>query len=220
MKRTWVIVLTALSLLGLAGLIALYLWLGSLIKAGVERIGPMVTKTPVSVDTLTISLLSGCATVNGLVIGNPPGYRAPRAISIGRVRVCVAPSSVFSNPLVVTEVTVTSPDVTVEGLFTGSNINKIRDHVQAFAASEKAKPSAAPAQTGSRRILIREFRLTNGHARLWLNAGPLGEGGATVGMPDVHLQNIGKETNGGKPEELASAISTAVFNAIKRAVTG
>lgn len=43
MKRTWVIVLATLGLLGLAGLIALYLWLGSLIKAGVERIGPLVT---------------------------------------------------------------------------------------------------------------------------------------------------------------------------------
>ncbi|TAJ10066.1 MAG: hypothetical protein EPO61_04950 [Nitrospirae bacterium] len=220
MKRTWVIVLAALCLLGLTGLVTLYLWLGSLIKAGIERIGPQVTKTPVSVEAVTISLLSGCATVNGLVIGNPPGYRAPRTISIGQARVCVAPLSIFSNPLVVTEITVTSPEVTVEGMFGGSNINKIRDHVQAFAASEKATPEATPAQAGSRRILVREFRLSNGHTRLWLNAGPLGERGATVGMPDIHLQNIGKETNGAKPAELASAISAALFNAIKRAVTG
>ena len=40
-----------------------------------------VTSGSFSVDTVTISLLSGCATVKGLVVGNPSGYRAPHALS-------------------------------------------------------------------------------------------------------------------------------------------
>ncbi|MDE3017568.1 MAG: hypothetical protein KGO52_13235 [Nitrospirota bacterium] len=219
MKRTWVIVLTALSLLGLAGLIALYLRLGSLIKAGVERIGPLVTKTPVSVDTVTISLLSGCATVTGLVVGNPSGYRTPRALSIGSTKVCVAPASLFGNPLIVTAVTVEQPVVTLEGLFGDSNLSRIQSNVHTFAGAADKGAKTAPAG-GERRILVKEFRLTKGQVTVFLKAGLLGDRSMEMGLPDVHLRDIGRETNGAKPEELASAISTAVFNAIKRAVTG
>jgi hypothetical protein len=221
MKRTWVIVLVTLGLLGLAGLIALYLWLGSLIKAGVERIGPLVTKTPVSVDTVTISLLSGCATVKGLVVGNPSGYRAPHALSVGSTKVCVAPASVFGNPLIVTAVTVEQPAVTLEGLFGDSNLSRIQSNVQTFARTGAADKGAKTEPAGGeRRILIREFRLTKGQVTVFLKTGLLGDRSMEMGLPDVHLRDIGKDTQGAKPDELASAIAPAVFNAIKRAVTG
>ncbi len=219
MKRTWVIVLVTLGMLGLAGLIALYLWLGSLIKAGVERIGPLVTKTPVSVDTVTISLLSGCATVKGLVVGNPSGYRAPHALSIGSTKVCVAPASVFGNPLIVTAVTVEQPVVTLEGLFGDSNLSRIQSNVHTFAGAADRGAKTEPTG-GERRILIREFRLTKGQVTVFLKTGLLGDRRMELGLSDVHLRDIGKDTQGAKPEELASAIATAVFNAIKRAVAG
>ena len=221
MKRTWVIVPASLGLLGLAGLIALHLWLGSLIKAGVERIGPMVTKTPVSVETVAISLVSGCATVKGLVVGNPSGYRAPHALSVGSTKVCVAPASVFGNPLIVTAVTVEQPAVTLEGLFGDSNLSRIQSNAQTFAGTGAADKRAKTETTGGeRRILIKEFRFTKGRVTMVLKTGLLGDRNMEMGLPEVHLRDIGRETNGAKPDELSSAISKAVFTAIKRAVAG
>jgi hypothetical protein len=221
MKRTWLIVFAALSLIGLTGLIALYLWLGSLLKAGVERIGPMVTKTPVSVEAITVSLVSGCATVTGLVVGNPHGYKAPHALSVGSVRVCVKPASLLGNPLIVTDVTVDRPAVTLEGLFGDSNLSKIQSHVQTFAgAVHSGKVQKAAAEGEARRILIKELRVTQGQVTLFVKTGLLGDRSMDMGLPDIHLREIGRETNGATPHELASAIAGSFFSSVKRAVAG
>lgn len=221
MKRTWLIALTALGLLGLAGLITLSLWLGSLIKAGVERIGSLVTKTPVSVEAVTISLLSGCATIKGLAVGNPSGYRTPHALSVGSATVCVALGSVFGNPLIVTAVTVEQPAVTLEGLFGDSNLSRIQSNVQTFPGAGQANRGAkAGTAGGERRILLKAFHLTKGRVAVSLGTGLLGTRSLEMGLPDVHLRDIGRETNGARPDELSAAISKAVFGAIKRTVAG
>ncbi|MEW6542714.1 MAG: hypothetical protein AB1411_03790 [Nitrospirota bacterium] len=222
MKRKWLVVLLVLGLVGLAVLVTLSLWLGSVIKTNIERLVPPMTKTTIRLQAVNLSLLTGCATIKGLVIGNPSGFHAPSSFSVETVRACVAPLSLFLNPLVVTEVSVESPDVTVEGVFSGnSNLNRIRDNVQAYAATGKrAKAAAAQAAdaAGSRRILVKEFRLTNGRVSLWVSGGALGEQRAAIGLPDVHLRDIGKETNGARPEELSAAITTAVHHAVTRAI--
>ena len=47
------------------------LFLGKIVKAGVERVGPKITQTTLTVDAVDLSLLTGSATVKNLVVGNP-----------------------------------------------------------------------------------------------------------------------------------------------------
>ncbi len=46
---------------------------GSLIKAAVEKLGPPITGTTVTLKEADISLTSGEGALKGLVIGNPAG---------------------------------------------------------------------------------------------------------------------------------------------------
>ncbi len=91
------------------------LFLGKIVTAGVNTVGPKITQTPLTVDAVDVSLLAGSATVKNLVVGNPDGFKAPNAISVGLAAVSVSPLSVLSDKIVVKSVRVESPEITFEG---------------------------------------------------------------------------------------------------------
>src|SRR2546428_4039062 len=87
-------------------------FLGSIIKKGVETVGPQITRTELKLDSATLSLLSGSGKLNGLFVGNPPGFKTESAIKVGSVSVSVAPRSLFSDKIHVTQVNVQAPEIT------------------------------------------------------------------------------------------------------------
>ena len=63
--------------------LAVHFFLDGAVKRGVESVGSKMAKVDVKLDGVHISLLSGSGKINGLVIGNQEGYKAPHAISVG-----------------------------------------------------------------------------------------------------------------------------------------
>ena len=53
------------------------------IKKGVETFGPKLTKVDIKLESVSLSLFSGSGAIQGLVVGNPEGYKTPSAISVG-----------------------------------------------------------------------------------------------------------------------------------------
>ena len=72
-------------------------FLGDVVKAGMETIGPKVTQTTLTVGSVHVGILTGSGGVKDLVLGNPDGYKSPSAISVGKAAVSVAPFSVLSD---------------------------------------------------------------------------------------------------------------------------
>src|ERR1051325_2746032 len=90
-------------------------FLGSIVKKGVETVGPQITRTEIRLDGATLSLLSGSGKLKGLFVGNPQGFKTESAIKVGSVGVGVAPGSVFSEKVHVKEVNILAPEITFEG---------------------------------------------------------------------------------------------------------
>src|SRR5579859_7623667 len=78
--------------------------LGRIVKAGIETVGPKITQTPITVDSVGLSLLSGSASINGLVVGNPTGYQSTNAINMDKASVSIAPGSLLSDKIVIKSV--------------------------------------------------------------------------------------------------------------------
>src|SRR5437899_12510812 len=57
-------------------------YFNSMIKAGVEAVGPKITGTTVKVDAVDLSPFSGQGRLKGLVVGNPPGFQAELAFKV------------------------------------------------------------------------------------------------------------------------------------------
>src|SRR5262245_58356335 len=126
MKKALIrIIIGVVVLLVLAVAISIF-YLGAIVKKGVERVGPQLTKTEVKLDVATLSVFSGSGSIKGLFIGNPEGFTTPSAIKVGSIKMGVEPKSVFSDKVHVTQINVEQPEITFEGsLGSKNNLSKI-----------------------------------------------------------------------------------------------
>ena len=213
-----------LALVGVVLVIAvvLHLWLGTLIKAGVEQVGRTVTRTSVTLKNVDIGLLAGRVQLEGLAVGNPQGFQAPTALKVGTARVRIKWGTVLSDRVVIEEITIDGPEVTYEGMLAKSNFGTILDNVQSVSSPgpspKPGGPPAQPARSAEKKILIKELNLTNGRVAVWVGTGVLGNQSLSVPLPDIHLKDIGKDSGGATVAEVLSAVFGALNKATGQAV--
>ncbi len=214
-KLISVIVVAVVAVLILAVLVAFF-FLNSLVKKGVETVGPRIVKVEMKLDGASVSLFSGEGGLKGLFVGNPEGYKTPSAIRVGQVSVAIKPGSLLSDKIVVRRVTVESPEITFEGSLSGNNLSKILANVQAFTASEGG--SGKKGEPGGKKIQVDDFQITGGQISLSMTV--LGERTVRVPLPDIHLQNLGQGGDGITPGDLVERVFRAVLEGTTKAVSG
>src|SRR5579883_3150169 len=104
MKKILARIAIAVVVLILAALLVVFFSLNSIVKKGVETVGPMITKTEVKLGSADISPFSGGGRLTKLFVGNPEGFKAPSAMEFGDIKVGVQVSSLTSAVIVVNEV--------------------------------------------------------------------------------------------------------------------
>jgi uncharacterized protein involved in outer membrane biogenesis len=182
----------------------------------IVEVGPKVTQVSIKVDSVDVSLLTGSAKVMGLVVGNPEGYSTPQAISVGNITVSMDPLSVTSQKIMVHSIHVESPEITFEGgLLNGNNLSKILNNVNSFSkngASGTNNTSAKPAP----KIEVDDFVITGAKVHITIS----GVVSKDISLPDIHLTDLGKGSDGLTPAELTSAVLTAIIGNTLKAVAG
>ena len=106
MKKIILIVAGVAVVVVIALVVVLTLSLDSLVKKGVETVGPQITKTEMKLEKASISILSGSGALHGFLIGNPEGYKTSSAIKVGEASLGVRPMSVLSDKIHITHVKV------------------------------------------------------------------------------------------------------------------
>src|SRR3989338_9175464 len=101
---------------------AVSLWLGRGVKLAVERHGPGLVGAPGTVGAVILTPWSGRGAIKDLVIGNPPGFKGARAVSVGSVEVKLRLSSLADDTVVVDSVVVREPEIVYELGAGGSNL--------------------------------------------------------------------------------------------------
>jgi uncharacterized protein involved in outer membrane biogenesis len=193
--------LVVVVLVVVAGL-ALTLFLDSVVKKGVETIGPKLTKVSVKLDGVSLSLLSGSGQVTGLEVGNPAGYKAPTAIKLGSASLALSTGSVFSDKLVIKHIRVESAEITIEGSPKNNNLTKILENVQASSGSSNNNTNEVVEQEGSsKRLQVDEFVLT-GTKVTYVIAGQ----SIPIQVPDIKLMGLGEGPEGITPGDLTTAV--------------
>jgi hypothetical protein len=220
MKKILLIV-AGLVAVGLVVLILVFsFFLDSIIKKGVETVGPQVTKTEVKLDGVRISFLSGSGALKGFLLGNPEGYKTPSAVKVGEVGLGVQPRSVMSDKVHVNYVRLQGAEFTFEGtLGTKNNLNKILENVQSVTGGDKGKaePKTQPSQAGpSKKLQVDDFLISG--AKVNVSMTMLGGKPLTVPIPDIHLSNLGSGPEGITAAELTEKVLNEVIPAVLKAV--
>jgi uncharacterized protein involved in outer membrane biogenesis len=222
LKKILLIAVILVVVLGLAAVIVAGLCLDKIVKTGIETVAPAITKTPVTVEGVSISVLSGSAGITGLVIGNPEGaYKSTNAISLGKAAVSIVSGSLLSDKIVVRSVQVIAPEITLEGNpFGDNNLKKILDNVNAIAASvsDTNKPAAVPTddKKPGKKIEVDDLLLSG----IKVTARITGLEGEpfSVTIPDIHFTNLGTGPDGITAAELTQKILGEVINGSIKAV--
>jgi uncharacterized protein involved in outer membrane biogenesis len=217
-RKIFLGVVVILVILIVVAVIVTGFFLGPIVKTGMETVGPKITQVSIKVDAVKVSLWSGSAGVEGLVVGNPEGYQAPQAISVGSAAVGVNPFSVLSDKIVIRSVRVEAPAITFEGNpFGGNNLKTIMKNVNAATKSGGPAATNNAAKTAGKpgkKLEVDDFLITG--AKVNFN-------GVILPLPDIHLTDMGKGGDGITTADLTrrvlDALTTATIKAVGSTIT-
>lgn len=223
MKKTILRIAIVLVVLLVVALVASFFFLGSIIKKGVETVGPQITKTEMRLDGASLSVFSGSGTLKGLFVGNPEGYKTESAIKVGSVSVGVKPGSIFSDKIHVTHVNVQAPQITFEGGLMGNNLSKLLDNVQSGSGGGDKSGGANQSSAASQKIQVDDFVISGGVINLIVNVPGVGSQSATVPLPEIRFTGLGQGAEGITVAELTRKVLNEVLQkaipAAEKAVT-
>lgn len=215
MKKILFRVLLVLILLLLIAAVAGHFFLDAAIKRGIETVGPKLTQVDIKLDSVHLLLLSGSGDLNGLVVGNPEGFKTANAISVGSTSLALRPASLLSDKIVIKSINVQAPEITFEQGLHGNNLTKIKANLQAATGGGSNQEPAKETQ-GGKKLEVDDIVINGGK----LHVSVTGLGGATVSMPPIHLSGLGKGPEGITPAELTKEIMDALLDeSIKQAGT-
>ena len=195
------------------------LFLGPIIKTSVETIGPQVTGVDITLEKAGINLLTGNVKLKGLIIGNPEGFKTPSLMELNQFVVDLNMGSLFTDTIVIKKIHIDGPQITYEQALRSSNFSTLLKNLEpdekapAEEPDEKvAKKKKAPAK----KVVIEDFLFENGNVNVSITLA--GGKQLTVPLATIHLEDIGKETDGASITEVVNEVFGAISKSAASAV--
>jgi hypothetical protein len=205
--RNTVLAVAAVLVLAIGGgLIWLYASLDSLVQAAIEKYGPEITQVSVQVSRVTLAPADGRGTIQGLRLGNPKGFKTDNSFQAGEISLKIDPASLTKDVIVITEVVIQSPEVTYESGSAGNNLETIQKNIERYVARFGAgKQDAGP----KKKLIIENLYIRDGK----VNVNTALTIGKTVSssIPNLHLRDIGRKSNGASAGEVAKEVWDALL---------
>jgi uncharacterized protein involved in outer membrane biogenesis len=221
MKKKWILGSLAGFVAALIVLLVVVAFsLGTIVKKGVETVGPRATRVAVTLKNAEVWLLAWRIQLTDFVLGNPAGCRTPSAIDVGTVSVQFKPGSVFSDKLVVDSIKVKSPLITLEGGLTDNNLQKIEKNLNDYIGSSSTTPqTTAPASSPvkqEKKLQVNDLVISG--AKLQVNTMLSADRTITLPIPDIHLTDLGDGPQGITAAEVAQRALHAILIAATKEV--
>lgn len=213
MKKALLYTALGLAIVVLIAYFAGYFFLGSIVKAGVNNVGPRVTQTKVVLEDASLSPVTGTGTLTNLAVGNPAGWSEGNALYLGRIHFDVTPTSVLGDTIVINELTIDQPELTYETRVVSSNIGDLLKNIEASIGGGKEKPDDPTGKP--RKFIVKHFKLANG--KVTLGVGPAA---LPLPLPPLELNDLGVAEGGLTAGQLTFAVMRQVLANVVTATTG
>lgn len=181
-----------------------------IVKRAIENVGTDVAGVPVSVGSVQISLKEGTGTVNGLSLGNPPGFGRGKAFELGSIALKLDVGNTSAELVTVSSVLVDGARVNVVQNASGNNLKAIQKNLASDSPGDAGDSSDDAA--GGTKLIIDEFAFRNGQVSLELQ----GVGERRADIPDFQVTGIGRKSNGATAAEAARQILDPL---VRRSIT-
>jgi len=179
--------------------------LNGIVKKAVTTVGPMVLGVPVELEKASVSPLRGKVALEGFALGSPEGFEAPEMFRVGRVSVHASIMSFLSDELVVHEVEIDAPEMTLEVEGTRTNWGALIAQLEK-EEEEAAEAPAEEAPKAQKKIRVGVIRFTNGKVKI--TGVPLA-GSEGIPLPSLEVTDFGTAD--------APAVTRSLYKAILQA---
>lgn len=211
MKKLWLFIATVV-VFALVVVIFGLSNLGPLIKKAVNTQGPKITGTELSLGDVDVSLLSGQATLQKFLLGNPQGFSSPHAVAVKSIYVDVVEKSLTGETIIIDRIEVVGPDIYYEKGAGSDNFKALQNNIRRAAGSGSSSKATTESGEGGKKLLIRDLVIRDGVVHLAVKG--LAGQEISAALPAIHLQNIGQDKAGVTPAEAAQQIFAALYGKI------
>ena len=186
------------------------------IKTAVETIGPEMTQSPVTLNSVDLSLVTAKGGFSGLRVGNPKGFDTADAFILQEISFAMDADSLAGDTIVIDTLHIVAPEIAMERAGGRSNLDQIQANIAAYLGTETDQSSSEP--ESAKKFIIRDLRITDGKIHYAI----LGGKGIDLPLPDLHLTDIGQsegEADGVSAAEAAGKVINAILGAAGKAVS-
>ena len=186
------------------------------VKLAIEKGGTYATQTTTTVDTIEIGLTDGSFAMTGFNINNPDGFDTPHFLLLNSTAVTLDPASILSDTISIPTVTFEGLDIILDKGQNPSNYNAILASLSRFESGEKSPQEPGPSGKPAKTIAIDSLILKDINIRLANMPGiSLLAGDIAINIPQIELQNIGKDEPMSIPEIVNLVVKTVITAAVE-----
>lgn len=229
MKKFFGIV-AALVIVVIAGAgLYLYFSFSSLVKTAVETYAPPITHTKVTLGGVSVSLFSGSATIENLVIGNPSGFKSDKAMAVGKASISLDSSTVMSPVVHIKEIQIVSPQVVFEPGEGSNNLSVLQKNIASTAPSpspsQPANANANAPEQPAKKLIIDHLVISQANVAAALpQAAQLAQmagqsSNLDVTLPTIDMRDLGTKEGGLPPAKIAEQVMAKLEQQTQEAVT-
>ncbi|MBE7635513.1 hypothetical protein GUA87_01550 [Sneathiella sp. P13V-1] len=199
-----------------------YFNLDKIIIAAVEKYGSEVTKSDVKLAEVDLDPTSGSGGLRGLTVGNPSGFKEPSAFDLGGISLKVNVAGSSEELIHIEEIIVSSPQITYEVNENGNNLDVLKKNIDDFIKAQggESKDSSSSSSDGEEgpKLIIDRLSITGGKVTV---SAPITMNQKIEGnLPDINLKDIGKDSGGADPAEVAAQIADSITEGALGVVSG
>jgi uncharacterized protein involved in outer membrane biogenesis len=175
--------------------------LDRIVEESVNRFGPEITGTTVTLEKSSLKPWNGAGSLSGLAIGNPPQFGNENAFSLGEIEVDVDLSSLTSDVIIIDRIAIIQPEVLYLNDGSTDNLRALMANITSrFGSGEQTSEESV----NTKKIIIDEFIFSDG--RVSASHALLGDQRLTINLPDLELTGIGRNTGGATLKEAGQQI--------------
>lgn len=202
MKKFFLILL--LLILGCGGYI--YYYFDKIVHDATEKYASEALGVPVKVDYVFFKIFDGRFTLKGIRIKNPKGFAAENIFTVNKIDVLVELKSIFKDVVEINYIKVEAPKLFYEIGPDGDNVKFLR------SGKSKSSTDSANSKGKEKKIIIYKFFLND--TEVTAEAKNIAK--KTIILPDIYIQNIGKDSNGITVENASDQILRELSKALSQ----
>lgn len=118
------------------GALILSFSIDGMVRSNIESTTSEMLDTSVEVGDVSISILDGAGTIDGITIHNPKGFSDKPALKLQQISIKIDLYSLLSDTIVVNEIRITKPEFYFEQKVSSNNFNALIEKLDGSSSSE------------------------------------------------------------------------------------